>query len=70
MNTSDEYSHVLDEFIERSARIDKLVQQSRQGTDVAKELEALRAKQREANQILQKLEVSSSDIWENIGNGG
>jgi len=30
----------------------------------------LRAKQQEANQILQKLEVSSSTIWENIGNGG
>jgi hypothetical protein len=70
MNTSDEYSHVLDEFIERSARIDKLVEQSRQGADVAQELEALRAKQQEANQILHKLEVSSSDIWENIGNGG
>jgi hypothetical protein len=70
MNTSDEYSHVLDEFIERSARIDKLVEQSRQGADVAQELEALRTKQREANQILHKLEVSSSDIWENIGNGG
>lgn len=70
MNASDEYSHVLDEFIERSARIDKLVQQSRQGADVAQELEALRAKQREANQMLHKLEVSSSDIWENIGNGG
>ncbi|WP_374087060.1 hypothetical protein [Methylomicrobium lacus] len=70
MKTTDEYSHLVDEYVERSARIDKLVEKSRQGEDVAQELEALRAKQREANQILQKLEVSSSSIWENIGNGG
>jgi len=56
--------------VERSAKIDKLVEKSRQGEDVDQELEALRAKQQEANQILQKLEVSSSTIWENIGNGG
>jgi len=70
MKTTDEYSQLVDEYVERSAKIDKLVEKSRQGEDVDQELEALRAKQQEANQILQKLEVSSSTIWENIGNGG
>ena len=70
MKTTDEYSQMLDEFIERSARIDKLVAKSPQTADLQQELDELRAKQRETTQILQKLEVSSSNIWENIGQGG
>jgi hypothetical protein len=41
-----------------------------QSAEVKQELEALRAKQRETTEILEKLEVSSSSIWENIGYGG
>lgn len=70
MKTTDEYSQMLGEFIERSAKIDQLVAQSPHSPDVMQELEELRAKQRETTEILQKLEVSNSNIWENIGDGG
>lgn len=68
--TIQEYGPMLDEFIKRSAKIDILVERSRQGADVKQELEELRAKQRKTTKILQKLEVSSSNIWGNIGHGG
>jgi hypothetical protein len=68
--TTQEYGPMLDEFIKRSAKIDILVVRSRQGADVKQELEELRAKQRKTTKILQKLEVSSSNIWGNIGHGG
>jgi hypothetical protein len=70
MKATDEYGQMLDEFIERSARIDRLVEQSRHAADVKQELDTLRAKQREATEILQRLEASRSNIWENIGYGG
>jgi hypothetical protein len=71
MKTTDEYGQKLVELIERSARIDTLVAKSRQAAaDVMQELEELRAKQRETTQILHKFESSSSNAWENIGDGG
>jgi hypothetical protein len=71
MKTTDEYGQKLVELIERSAKIDILVMKSRQAAaDVKQELEELRTKQRETTQILHKLEVSSSNAWENIGGGG
>ena len=71
MKTTDEYSQKLIELIERSARIDRLVVKSRQlGADVKQELDELRAKQRETTQILHTLEISCSNAWENIGDGG
>lgn len=71
MKTTDEYSLKLAELIERSARIDVLVQQSRQATtDVKLELEELRTKQRETTHFLHQLESASNSAWENIGDGG
>jgi hypothetical protein len=71
MKTTDEYGKKLAELIERSARIDRLVVKSRQlAEDVKQELEELRAKQRETTHILHRLENSSSNAWENIGDGG
>lgn len=71
MKTTDEYGQKLVELIERSAKIDILVVKSRQATaDVQHELEELRAKQRETTSLLQKLEKSGSNAWENIGGGG
>jgi hypothetical protein len=71
MNITDEYSQKLVELIERSAKIDVLVQKSRQAAaDVMQELDELRAKQRETTQILHKLEGATSNAWENIGGGG
>jgi hypothetical protein len=71
MKTTDEYSQQLVELIERSAKIDLLVVNSRQAaTDVNQELEELRAKQRETTRLLHKLEQSISNAWENIGGGG
>jgi hypothetical protein len=70
MKTTGKYGQMLDEFIERSAQIDKLLAKNPQSAEVKQELEALRAKQRETTEILEKLEVSSSSIWENIGYGG
>ena len=70
MKTTDEYSQMLDDFIERSARIDKLVAKSPQTADLQQELDELRAKQRETTNILHKFENSSSNAWENIGGGG
>jgi len=71
MKTTDEYGQNLVELIERSARIDRLVERSRQAAaDVKQELEELRAKQRETTNMLHRLEGSSSNAWENIGGGG
>lgn len=71
MKTTDEYGQKLVELIERSAKIDKLVVKSRQeAADVKQELEELRAKQRETTNLLHKLEGSSCNAWENIGDGG
>lgn len=70
MKTINEYSQLLDEFIKRSALIDRLVIESEKSPDLKQELEKLRAKQHKANKILQTLEVSSITMWENIGYGG
>lgn len=71
MKLTDEYNQKLVELIERSAKIDVLLQKSRQAaTDVKMELEELRAKQRETTNILHKLEGASNNAWENIGGGG
>jgi hypothetical protein len=71
MKTTDEYSQKLVELIERSAKIDVLVQKSGQaGEDVKMELEELRAKQRETTDFLHQLEGASNNAWENIGGGG
>jgi hypothetical protein len=71
MKTPIEYGQKLVELIERSARIDQLVAKSMQAkADVKKELEELRAKQRETTNILHKLEESNINVWENIGCGG
>jgi hypothetical protein len=71
MKTTDEYGQKLVELIERSAMIDRLVVRSRQAAaDVKQELEELRSKQRETTELLHQFENSSSNVWENIGNGG
>ena len=71
MKTTDEYGQKLVELIERSAMIDRLVVKSRQAAaDVKQELEELRAKQRETTKKLHALEDPSSNVWENIGDGG
>jgi DNA repair ATPase RecN len=70
MKTTDEYGQMLDEFIHRSAKIDELVAKYPQTPEMKQELEELRVKQRETNERLQKFEVSSNKIWENIGHGG
>ena len=71
MKTTDEYGQKLVELIERSAQIDTLVVKSRQAAaDMKRELEELRARQRETTNTLHKLENSSDNVWENIGGGG
>ena len=71
MKTTDEYGQKLVELIERSARIDVLVQKSRQAAeDVKMELEELRAKQRETTRFLHQIEGAGNNVWENIGGGG
>jgi hypothetical protein len=73
--TNESRQHLVKELIEQSAQIDRLVTMSRQATteatrDVARDLENLRAKQRELTQQLHASEESSSNSWENIGGGG
>ena len=73
--TNESRQHLVEELIEQSAQIDRLVTMSRQATteatrDVARDLENLRAKQRELTQQLHASEESSSNSWENIGGGG
>ncbi|MGZ8136370.1 MAG: sll1863 family stress response protein [Methylococcaceae bacterium] len=76
MNTQEEYIKKLEtELIERSARIDLLVVESRNAEAdkklaYAQELDELRLKQQETTKILQELEKTSRDVWENIGDGG
>jgi|WetSurMetagenome_2_1015567.scaffolds.fasta_scaffold435785_1 hypothetical protein len=76
MKTIDEYRQKLvGELIEQSAKIDLLVVKSRHATADIKpnydlELEKLRAKQRETTNKLHALEATSSNDWENIGDGG
>ncbi|MDD5322649.1 MAG: coiled coil domain-containing protein [Methylococcales bacterium] len=76
MNATDEYRQKLvSELIEKSAEIDVLVVKSRQAAADVKlnydrELEELRAKQRETTKKLQALEDPNSNAWENIGDGG
>jgi len=72
MKTTEEYSQKLSELIERSAKINELVVKWRQTTaeDILRELEELRALQRETTQLLHSLENSSGNVWENIGGGG
>lgn len=73
--TNESRQHLVEELIEQSAQIDRLVAMSRQATteaarDVARDLENLRAKQRELTQQLHASEEPSSNSWENIGGGG
>ncbi len=73
--TNESRQHLVAELIEQSAQIDRLVTMSRQATaeaarDVARDLENLRAKQRELTQQLHASEEPSSNSWENIGGGG
>ncbi|MEI6067329.1 MAG: hypothetical protein WCP96_08320 [Methylococcaceae bacterium] len=72
MKTTDAYrQRLLTELIEHSAQIDALVIKSRQaGTNVNKELEALRTQQQITTNKLHDLEDSNSSAWENIGDGG
>ncbi|MGZ8226015.1 MAG: sll1863 family stress response protein [Methylococcaceae bacterium] len=76
MNMQEEYIKKLEaELIERSARIDLLVVESRNAEAdkklaYAQELDELRLKQQETTKILQELEKTSRDVWENIGDGG
>jgi conjugal transfer/entry exclusion protein len=73
--TNESRQHLVEELIEQSAQIDRLVTMSRQATteaarDVAHDLETLRAKQRELTQQLHASEETGSNSWENIGGGG
>jgi hypothetical protein len=76
MKTTDENRQkLLAELIEQSARIDKLLMNSKQAGENDKlilehELEELRAKQRETTKKLHALEEYGSNAWENIGDGG
>jgi len=72
MKTTDAYrQRLLTELIEHSAQIDALVIKSRQaGTNVNKELEALRTQQQITTNKLHDLEDSNSSAWENTGDGG
>ena len=72
MKTTDAYrQRLLTELIEHSAQIDALVIKSRQaGTNVNKELEALRTQQQITTNKLHDLEDSNSSAWENNGDGG
>jgi hypothetical protein len=76
MKTTDENRQkLLAELIEQSARIDKLLINSKQAAENDKlilehELEELRAKQRETTKKLHALEDHVSNAWENIGDGG
>lgn len=73
MNATDEYRQKLvSELIEKSAEIDVLVVKSRQAAadvklDYDREIEELRAKQRETTKKLQALEDPNSNAWENTG---
>jgi len=76
MKTTDEdRQKLLAELIEQSAKIDKLLVNSKQSAENGKlilerELEELRAKQRETTKKLHALEEHGSNAWENIGDGG
>jgi hypothetical protein len=76
MTTTDENRQkLLAELIEQSAKIDKLLVNSKQSAENEKlifeqELEALRAKQRVTTEKLHALEEHGSNAWENIGDGG
>lgn len=75
MKTTDEIrQQLLDELIEHSAQIDRLVLNNKQtnGTNQAdgQELQALRLRQQAITEKLHGLEKSNSDAWENIGDGG
>lgn len=76
MTTTDEYRQKLvAELIEQSSNIDVLVVKSRQAMADAKstydrQLEELRAKQRETTRKLQAIQKPDSNAWENIGDGG
>ena len=76
MSTTDEYRRKLvAELIDQSAKIDLLVVQSRQAAadvkpDFDQELEELRARQKETTKKLHELEETSSNSWDNIGDGG
>lgn len=76
MKIIDEYRlNLVEQLIERSARIDILVVKSPQVSAEARknyhqELDELRAKQQETTKKLHALEDHGSNVWENIGNGG
>ncbi|NOT10919.1 MAG: hypothetical protein HOP23_03635 [Methylococcaceae bacterium] len=73
--THESRQQLVAELIEHSAQIDQLVVLSRQQSTESKfeyyrDLEDLRAKQREITRQLHASEESGSNTWENIGNGG
>ena len=76
MKIIEEYrQNLVEQFIERSARIDVLVATSPYASIEVKmnyhqELEELRTKQWETTKKLHTLEDPNSNAWENIGNGG
>jgi len=76
MTTTDENRQkLLAELIEQSAKIDRLLVNSKQSAENDKlifeqELEKLREKQRETTKKLHALEERGSNVWENIGDGG
>jgi hypothetical protein len=75
ITTNESRQHLVNELIEHSAQIDRLVAISRQPSaeniqSHSADLEALRARQRELTQQLHASEEPSSNSWENIGGGG
>jgi len=76
MTLKDEYrKKLIAELIEQSAEIDILVIKLRQSTidsnlNNIQTLEDLRSKQLITTNKLHDLEMTTSNAWENIGNGG
>jgi hypothetical protein len=75
ITTHESRQHLVNELIEHSAQIDRLVAISRQTSaedirSYSQDLETLRARQRELTQQLHDSEEPSSNSWENIGGGG
>jgi len=76
MTLKDEYrKKLISELIEQSAEIDILVIKLRQSTidsnlNNIQTLEDLRSKQLITTNKLHDLEMTTSNVWENIGDGG
>ncbi|MEQ1636020.1 MAG: hypothetical protein ABL903_04960 [Methylococcales bacterium] len=72
--TGETRQQLLDELIEHSAQIDRLVLDSKQTVGANQphdqELQTLRLRQQAITEKLHGLEKSNSNAWENIGDGG